>query len=106
MQTNSQVRSGYRESLKLTGSEFAFLDQILGDSPDLITIHDASNNQIIYCNHYNFWKDLFDPEEVYKMKDEERVAAMVYDDDMEKAKAFLQQRRLLQDGKSAIIELR
>jgi PAS domain S-box-containing protein len=82
-----------------------FIEEITVNTPDLITIHDTNNN-IVYANHKEFWKEVFDTNEVYKMKDEHRVEAMIAEEDLEKAKAFVKERLLLKDKEVKEVELK
>jgi PAS domain S-box-containing protein len=91
-------------SEKLNESK-TFIEEITINTPDLITIHDINNN-IVYANHNEFWKEVFDTDEVYKMKQEQRAEAMIAEEDLEKAKAFVKERRLLKDKEVKEVELK
>ncbi|MBD0286483.1 MAG: PAS domain-containing protein, partial [Flavisolibacter sp.] len=82
------------------------IEEVTLTIPDLITIHDSATNEIIYANHDNFWVGFYKPEEVYGMKDEQRATAMIHPDDLEKAKSFLQERRMLGDNEVKEVELK
>jgi PAS domain S-box-containing protein len=84
----------------------AFTEEITRTTPDLITIHDAVSNKIIYANHGKLWSNKLTEDEVLAAPDDQRIALLIHPDDQGKAKDFMQQRRLLADGDILEVELR
>ncbi|RYZ30071.1 MAG: PAS domain S-box protein, partial [Chitinophagaceae bacterium] len=82
------------------------IEDITRTTPDLISIHDAVTNQIIYVNHPGFWSEFYKDDEFHQLDDEARVARMIHPDDIEKATAFVNQRKLLPDKKVLETELK
>lgn len=84
----------------------AFAELITQTTPDLITIHDAATTQILYTNYSEFWKDLYQNNEIYQMAEEKRAIALTHPDDIEKMKTFLAERRQLQENEMKEVELK
>ena len=103
--TASLITERKRAELELTESK-SFIEKITTTIPDLITIHDLGTNEILYTNNQSYWDSYFSPDEIYKLSDEQRAAAMISPDYLEQAKLFLQERRLLTDDQIAEVELK
>lgn len=81
------------------------VEQITSTTPDLITIHDAHNNEVVYANHNQLWDESHDSSKVYRLQDDQRARALIHPDYLEQAARFLQERRLLADGEVKEVEL-
>jgi PAS domain S-box-containing protein len=82
------------------------IEEITQTIPDLITIHDITNNQVIFSNGNDLSSRLHDSGEIYKMNDGDRAIIIIHPDDQERAATFLQERRLLDGSNIAEVELR
>jgi PAS domain S-box-containing protein len=72
----------------------AFIEEITASTPDLITIHNAETNAILYSNENDFW-DGYSKDELISMEDSERAELMTAEEDVERAKMFVRLRREL-----------
>ena len=103
--TASLITERKKAELELTESK-SFIEKITTTIPDLITIHDLGTNKIVYTNSQSFWDNHFNPDEIYKISDQLRAAAMISPDYLEQAKLFLQERKLLTDDQTVEVELK
>ncbi|MDB5251849.1 MAG: hypothetical protein JWP27_1018 [Flaviaesturariibacter sp.] len=83
----------------------SFVEQIAQITPDLITIHDARTNTILYANHPDSWQDLVS-DEVYKLNAHDRADILIYPQDKITADRFIKNRRLLTGDAMEEVELR
>lgn len=72
-----------------------FTEEITRSIPDLITIADAIENRITYCNHHAFWEGMYDKEQIYQMNDSQRVRAMFAESCQDAAVAYMAKRKTL-----------
>lgn len=84
----------------------SFVAQITQTTPELITIHEAATTRILFTNHKEFWKTLYNNDETYQQAEEKRAIALTHPDDSEKMKTFLRERNDLPDGDIKEVELR
>lgn len=80
-----------------------FIEEIAKITPDLITIHDAATNRIVYANHSNIWNGKFSEDQINR---HQSAQMFIHPDDQNKAIEFLKQRRLLADGEILEVELK
>lgn len=84
-----------------------FIEKVTTTNPDLISINDAKTGVLLYTNDPSFWNRFNKPYEAVKnLNDIKRAELMVHPDYLEKAKIFVQQRRLLSDGETLETELK
>ncbi|UYZ59184.1 sensor histidine kinase [Hymenobacter latericus] len=84
----------------------AFIEEVTKSTPDLITIHDAATNRVVYVNHTEPWYGQHALPVLHTLPDAERVRLLIHPADQDKANEYMQQRRLLADGDMIEVELR
>jgi len=74
-----------------------FIESIAKITPDLITIHDATTNKLLYFNHANLWGEIIPDEDVASAEGTGRSLIIIHPSDLKKAEKFMGRRSLLAD---------
>jgi signal transduction histidine kinase len=84
---------------------YELIDKLASTTTDLVTIHDVELDRIVYHNDSDIWKGMLNVD-VYELRGEERVEAIVHPDYQEIAKQFLRERKNLENGEVKAAEVK